>query len=442
MTYGPAQVVPKIRRTLGQRIALTTLIFCGFFTVGAVAARTWFAWSSNFRSMQMELQLVDQVFQRSLSKALWEMDDESIAAQVESVGLASSLGRVELRFQKPGGESTVVEHHAPDFSDSALVPRLRRELVYSPYDGISEKVGNLIIVGNSEVLWTRLWEEIASIVLTQILQSLALAILIMAIFNRSVTTHVRKIAIHLGKISTNTLDHKLVLERPASVEDELTLLNVGVNDLQDKLAAYLARQRADEQAMEESHAKLADLVKERTSELEYLNRQLEEMTRKDPLTELANRRQFEEMKVLEFNLAVERKTALSVLMCDVDFFKLYNDTLGHGMGDECLRIVSKVVQSVVSRRSDLAARYGGEEFAVLLPGTDLEEAKLLAERIRQKLMARAVAHPSSPVSDVVTISVGVASLDHRTVKNFDQLLKQADDALYRAKNQGRNRISA
>jgi diguanylate cyclase (GGDEF)-like protein len=264
----------------------------------------------------------------------------------------------------------------------------------------------------------------------------------MAIFNRSVTTHVRKIAIHLGKISTNTLDHKLVLERPASVEDELTLLNVGVNDLQDKLAAYLARQRADEQAMEESHAKLADLVKERTSELEYLNRQLEEMTRKDPLTELANRRQFEEMKVLEFNLAVERKTALSVLMCDVDFFKLYNDTLGHGMGDECLRIVSKVVQSVVSRRSDLAARYGGEEFAVLLPGTDLEEAKLLAERIRQKLMARAVAHPSSPVSDVVTISVGVASLDHRTVKNFDQLLKQADDALYRAKNQGRNRISA
>ncbi|MFJ3524264.1 GGDEF domain-containing protein [Pseudomonas sp. NPDC090203] len=441
MTYETSDSLPKVRRTLGQRIVVITLVFCGLFTGGAVAVRTWFAWNSNFRNMQMELQLIDQVFQGSLAKAVWEMDNKSIATQLDSVALASSLGRVRLRILKPGQAPTELEHRSPNFVESELVPSLTRDLVVSPYEGASETVGDLTIEGNEQVLWARLWQEILSIILTQMLQSLALAILIMAIFNRSVTTHVRKIAIHLGRISANTLDHKLVLDRPASVEDELTLLKIGVNDLQDKLAAYLVRQRADEQAMADSHAHLADLVKERTSELEELNRRLEELSRKDPLTGLANRRQFEEMKILEFNLAKERRSPLSVLMCDVDFFKLYNDTQGHAKGDECLKVVSRVVQTVVNRKTDLAARYGGEEFAILLPGTGIDEAQLLANRIREKLKERGVPHPASPISDVVTLSIGVASLNQLTTTDFDQLLKQADDALYRAKNQGRNQVS-
>ena len=441
MTYETDESLPKVRRTLGQRMVLITLVFCGLFTVGAVAVRTWFAWSSNFRNMQIELQLIDQVFQGSLSKAVWEMDDKSIAAQLDSVALASSLGRVQLRILKPGRSPALLEHRAPTFTESDLVPRLTRDLVVSPYEGVSEKVGDFTIEGSEEVLWARLWQEVLSIILTQMLQSLALAVLIMAIFNRSVTTHVRKIAIHLGRISANTLDQKLVLDRPSSVEDELTLLKIGVNDLQDKLAAYLVRQRADEQAMADSHARLADLVKERTSELEELNRRLEDLTRRDPLTGLANRRQFEEMKVQEFDLAKERRSPLSVLMCDVDFFKLYNDTLGHGKGDECLKVVSRVIQSVVNRKTDVAARYGGEEFALLLPGIGVAEAQLLADRIRDRLKERSVAHPASPISEFVTLSIGIAGLNHFTTTSFDELLKQADDALYRAKKQGRDRVS-
>lgn len=441
LAYGSDESMLTVRRTLGQRMVVITLIFCGLFTVGAVAVRTWFAWSSNFRSMQMELQLIDQVFQGSLSKAVWEMDDKSITAQLDSVALAPSLGLVQLRILKPGRTPAVLEYRASNFIESDLVPHLTRDLVVSPYEGVSEKVGDLTIEGSEEVLWARLWQEILSIILTQMLQSLALAILIMAIFNRSVTTHVRKIALHLGRISANTLDQKLVLDRPASVEDELTLLKIGVNDLQDKLAAYLVRQRADEQAMADNHARLAELVKERTAELEELNRRLEDLSRRDPLTGLANRRQFEEVKIIEFDQARERRSALSVLMCDVDFFKLFNDTLGHGKGDECLKIVSRVVQSVANRTTDLAARYGGEEFAVLLPGTAIDEAKLLANRIRAKLNECSVPHPASPISDVVTISIGIAGLNHLTTLSFDQLLKEADDALYRAKKQGRDQVS-
>jgi diguanylate cyclase (GGDEF)-like protein len=433
--------LPKVKRTLGQRMVVITLIFCGLFTVGAVVVRTWFAWSSNFKNMQMELQLIDQVFQGSLAKAVWEMDEKSIAAQLDSVGLASSIGRVRLRILRPGRDPAVLDHTAPDFNESALVPSLSREMRVAPYEGVSEKVADLRIDGSEKVLWARLWQEVLSIVVTQVLQSLALAGLIMAIFNRSVTTHVRKIALHLGRISTNTLDQKLVLDRPASVEDELTLLKIGVNDLQDKLAAYLIRQRADEQTMADSHARLAELVKDRTAELEDLNRRLEEISRKDALTGLANRRHFEEVKEREFRSARERRAPLSVLMCDVDYFKRYNDALGHGEGDECLRIVAQVIHSVSSRKANLAARYGGEEFVVLLPGTADEEACLLAHTIRAQLMARGVPHPASPISGVVTLSIGVASLNVCTMNSFDELLKHADDALYHAKKLGRDRVS-
>lgn len=433
--------LPKVRRTLGQRMVVITLIFCGVFTIGAVAVRTWFAWNSNFRNMQTELQLIDQVFQGSLAKAVWEMDEASIAAQLDSVSLASSLGRIRLRVLRPGREPAVFDHLGPDFNESTLVPSLTRDLMISPYQGVTEKVGVLRIDGSETVLWARLWQEILSIVLTQMLQSLALTILIMAIFNRSVTAHVRKIAIHLGRISTNTLDHKLVLDRPASVEDELTLLKIGVNDLQDKLAAYLVRQRADEQAMADSHARLAELVSERTAELENLNRRLEEISRKDALTGLANRRHLDEIKELEFRRAKDRGQPLSVLMCDVDFFKRYNDALGHGEGDECLRIVSQVIKSVSTRKTDLAARYGGEEFVVLLPGASAEDAWGIANRIRLELLVRSLPHPASPIAGMVTLSIGIACLTCNGTNSFDELLKQADDALYRAKNQGRNRVS-
>jgi diguanylate cyclase (GGDEF)-like protein len=421
---------------------IITLVFCGFFTIGAVAVRTWFAWSSNYKNMQLEMQLIDQVFQSSLAKAIWEMDETSIAAQLDSVGLASSLGRVELRIIRSGRPPLIIERQAPTYGQSGLVPTLKHDLTVTPYEGLTEKVGELTIEGSEDVLWARLCEEISIIILTQMLQSLALAGLIMGVFNRSVTTHIRKIALHLGNISTGTLDHKLNLDRPPSVEDELTMLKTGVNDLQDKLAEYLVRQRADEKAMAASHAKLADLVKARTHELEQLNMRLEELSSKDALTGLANRRQFEEAREREFALAKDRCTKLAVLMCDVDFFKLYNDTLGHGAGDECLKAVSRVIQYVALQGNALPARYGGEEFAVLMPGASIHEAHKMANAIKQLLHERCIPHPSSSAAQFVTLSIGVAELKHNKAGSFDELLKHADDALYRAKRQGRDQVSS
>jgi diguanylate cyclase (GGDEF)-like protein len=126
-------------------------------------------------------------------------------------------------------------------------------------------------------------------------------------------------------------------------------------------------------------------------------------------------------------------------MADVDFFKRYNDTYGHQPGDLCLSSVAKAIRSQVKRPADLAARYGGEEFAAILPSTDPEGARNVAELIRGEVERLNLPHAASSAADHVTISVGVASLVPRDGVSPDELIRRADEALYRAKKEGRNR---
>ena len=172
--------------------------------------------------------------------------------------------------------------------------------------------------------------------------------------------------------------------------------------------------------------------------LQKANRELHSLSRHDPLTALANRRHFDELKEVEFRRALRSESPLSVLMCDIDEFKRYNDTYGHAQGDRCLQTIADRLTPLFNRAGELLARLGGEEFVVLLPNTGPEQAQVLAERVRMAVWDANMPHASSDVADRVTVSVGVACLKHGLHKDFDSLLQDADLALYRAKN-GRNR---
>jgi diguanylate cyclase (GGDEF)-like protein len=174
--------------------------------------------------------------------------------------------------------------------------------------------------------------------------------------------------------------------------------------------------------------------------LEAVNLELNKLSRFDPLTGLANRRRFDEIKLLEFSRAVRAESPLAVLMCDIDHFKLYNDTYGHAQGDRCLKTLADTLTTLFARAGELPARLGGEEFAVLLPGATEELALSQAERLRQAVWDLAVPHAASPVADRVTISIGVACLRHEKHLEFDSLLLAADEALYVAKTR-RNFVS-
>jgi adenylate cyclase len=166
--------------------------------------------------------------------------------------------------------------------------------------------------------------------------------------------------------------------------------------------------------------------------------QLKTLSTQDELTQLANRRTFNERLEQEWFRAVRLQTPLSLILCDVDYFKRYNDTYGHPQGDECLRQVAKALHQSATRSGDVVARYGGEEFVILLPNTDVRGALRVAEHARAAVRALNLTHQTSPVSEFVTLSLGVAATIPNSNSLPSSLIQIADLALYEAKQKGRN----
>jgi diguanylate cyclase (GGDEF)-like protein len=162
----------------------------------------------------------------------------------------------------------------------------------------------------------------------------------------------------------------------------------------------------------------------------------------DGLTQVANRRRFDDTLDNELRRAARQQHELSLLMLDVDYFKLFNDHYGHGVGDQCLTRVAQAMQAEVNRPMDLIARYGGEEFVVLLPETDLEDARKVAESLRKTVDAMQISHAHSPAAAHITISIGVACNTQSETNSAVELLELADQALYLAKQSGRNQVKS
>jgi len=184
-------------------------------------------------------------------------------------------------------------------------------------------------------------------------------------------------------------------------------------------------------------------------ELQRINEQLQEANCKlelisniDGLTQIANRRRFNDYLLTIWQHHQREQKKLALILIDIDHFKLYNDSYGHQGGDDCLIQVAQAIAKVPQRIVDLVARYGGEEFAVILPNTNIEGALIVAESIKQTIADLAIPHQSSLVSDRVTLSLGVASLMPTIEQNLEILITHADAALYTAKKQGRNQAIA
>ncbi|MEX2474519.1 diguanylate cyclase [Marinobacter sp.] len=181
-------------------------------------------------------------------------------------------------------------------------------------------------------------------------------------------------------------------------------------------------------------------VQERTEELERANDRLKAIALTDGLTQVANRRRFDEKLGVEWQRAHRQNTPLSLLLLDVDHFKQVNDELGHLVGDDCLVSIARQCADEIQRSGDLLARYGGEEFSVLLPATDEQGADRVAERLRQAI-ARAPVYPNGGAQPVrLTVSIGVATMIPEQDSEPAELIRRADEALYGAKSAGRNRV--
>lgn len=222
--------------------------------------------------------------------------------------------------------------------------------------------------------------------------------------------------------SGQRMDHS---DLPLQAEDE-------IGELAREFAGMAER-------VQHSHEQLETLVQERTSELETSNRRLLQMSVTDELTGIANRRRFDDVLASEWKRGKRHGEELTLIMVDVDWFKDYNDRYGHQAGDICLRRVAEILKREMHRAGDLVARYGGEEFAIVAPATDAKAALKVGRELCAAVEAARIPHDKSPYS-YVTVSVGVATANPAGDDSSDVILRNADQALYRAKSQGRNHV--
>lgn len=226
------------------------------------------------------------------------------------------------------------------------------------------------------------------------------------------------------------------MDEVSGVRGELLYHECFVSDISDRKAKEVAELKYI-QATEEINLQLEKKVAERTQALEALQRQAELLARTDTLTQLSNRRDFYDKTQHELNRRKRLNGPASLLMLDIDHFKRVNDTHGHLAGDQVLRVLAQVAQSVI-RQTDILARLGGEEFAVFMPDTPLAEAVRVAERLRLAVADTAVSLAEHPAMRI-TVSIGVTGISE-TDTHVDDLLRRADAALYGAKEAGRDRV--
>ncbi|MBN2895424.1 MAG: GGDEF domain-containing protein [Campylobacterales bacterium] len=220
--------------------------------------------------------------------------------------------------------------------------------------------------------------------------------------------------------------HNFTLERVKG-SDEIGVIHNAIVGMVERIADFA-------KALDQANASLESKVIERTAALEEANAALEKLSMTDALTDLPNRRYFEERFDHLWQLAQRNRSALAMIICDIDHFKKFNDTYGHVMGDRVLRSVAEVLKSVLKRKSDMVARYGGEEFVLVLYGVDTTAAVALCENIQEALRAMRVEH--QPIS----MSFGVALVYPYIGLDAQCLLQAADEVLYDAKEAGRDRI--
>ena len=188
------------------------------------------------------------------------------------------------------------------------------------------------------------------------------------------------------------------------------------------------------------HHKANTLLHNLYQQLEIAHEELQRQSCLDGLTQVANRKRLDEYVAQQWWQMTQQQEPISVILADVDFFKLYNDTYGHQAGDECLRRVARAMQEAVGVGNYLVARYGGEEFCVILPNVDVADALAIAEKIQSRVRALRLPHAASKVSDRVTLSIGVASTIPTVDTSVELQIALADKALYQAKSNGRDRV--
>jgi diguanylate cyclase (GGDEF)-like protein/PAS domain S-box-containing protein len=203
----------------------------------------------------------------------------------------------------------------------------------------------------------------------------------------------------------------------------------------------ITKRKRNNKLLLEYQTNLEFLVNEKTQALQEANKKLMKMSLVDGLTDIANRRAFDDSLANEMLRATRNKEHLTLMIADIDFFKQFNDTYGHCAGDECLKLVASTISKSFKRPGDFVARYGGEEFAIILPSMSLEQSMMMAALLIKNIESLEIKHKLSTCSPFVTVSLGLVNFIPSPNSTAEEIINFADKALYQAKRSGKNKYS-
>ena len=412
-----------------------------------------------------EIQAMSATFGPGIANAMWRFQDDVLLGIL--VGITALPTVVGVKVLDPGDTmvravGTILDKEGhpslanPDGTLIALRPEqgiLSRTfghefpVVYQDERGQPRTIGKWVVYSNQRVVVEQVKYGFSLIFISAFIKAGALWFIFLYVLRRWLGKPLMQLTDFVKHLDIANLGERaFALKDPG--RHELHYLADTVNITAQKLHRSIEQNLQLYQALESEQLALKALnetleqrVAQRTEQLQILNQKLAELSITDGLTAIGNRRRFDEVLTSEWNRAERLGQPLSMALLDVDWFKKYNDHYGHVAGDECLRSIARVLADHARRAGDLAARYGGEEFAIIMAAADSATALTLAQAICEAIHQLGIAHPLSEFGRV-TVSLGVATMQPGNNLTPTALMNLADQALYRAKSEGRGRVVA
>lgn len=411
---------------LGRRLMFWVIVISAMNALIATSIQLALDYRRDLRDVTSVLTYTEDHLVSGIAEAIYNYDSNQLNVQLQGINGSPWIAGVMAKY---GPKEREVSYGELDFDSNSL--RVWPLIIESVTSRI--EVGRLYVSPNLEMVYQRTVRRISIVLLTQTIKTFVVSLSILLLFAYLITRHLERIAHYTNLFASDRKFSQLTLNRtPRNPPDELDDLVNSLNRAGEKLVKARKSERQFLQSLEQ---KVAD----RTEELERANRKLERLSETDFLTNLANRRKFFGHFEGEIRRASRASEPLTLALLDVDHFKRYNDNFGHLAGDNCLKQIAFVLSRYSKRPGDLAARYGGEEFALILGGMSLDESEKYLERLRKEIESLEVETDSSDTRQV-TVSIGFATLKPAINFSANEMIDVADQALYRAKERGRNRV--
>lgn len=376
-------------------------------------------------NIKHELERIAHIFEPALQTAIWNLSDEqlsSIAQGMNEMPLVYSVKIADPNHKPLYDQGKKGTSASDDEELSYTFP------IYQKHDGNQIFLAEVTLRSSDEAIFERVKVGFAMLLLNAMIKSLALMTLFYIAFRKHLEVPLNALMHQISNLKT---EKKSFIDVKWKRVNELSILQNRFNAL---LKHIYAEEERRIEMVQNQNKQLEALVQERTHELEILNRELQNLATTDALTQIANRSSLDE--VLKHSIAENERyqRPFSVVMIDIDFFKKINDTHGHLVGDTVLKTVAQLIKSQI-RSVDTVGRWGGEEFVIVYREIECQGAYALAENIRQSVEK----YPFEGL-ERITISLGVAQ--YRTGTSAEELLKQADTAMYDSKEHGRNKVTS